>query len=83
MILDKEYVLINTYDLNGDISKETQHRVGRTGEFLILEVGRGFKFIYGKSSYLFKSSIVEKIEELDNKLIVHTLNTIYEFKVLN
>lgn len=83
MYLSREYKITNTFTPDGKVCENTKHRIGRMGEFIVLQEGRGFKFIYGiNRNELLKSSVVTKIEDINNKLMVHTLNTIYEFETI-
>lgn len=76
-----KYKIINTLATTGEISNSAKHRIGRDGWFIKLTKGMGFRFLYDyEGDNMLKSSVVNKIEETENLLRVHTLNTIYEFE---
>lgn len=78
----KEYKIINTLNINGQVSDSAKHRIGRVGKFIRLIKGMRFEFLFDyKNNISFRSSKVEKIEESGSLIKVYTLNTIYEFVV--
>ena len=76
-----EYRLINALTKCGEVSDASKHRIGRVGKFLRLTKGMRFEFVFDyETNNHIRSSKVEEIEELDDLIKVHTLNTIYIFK---
>lgn len=77
----KTYKIIDTLTAIGEVADNAKHRIGRTGRFIRLTKGMRFEFICDDPAYSISSSKVEKIEESENLIRVHTLNTVYLFKL--
>lgn len=76
----KKYRIVNTLTSIGEIADSAKHRIGREGKFIRLKENMRFEFLYDSNDdSSLMSSTVLKIEESDELLRVHTLNTIYEF----
>lgn len=79
-----QYKIIAIYEIDGITPKEShQYRIGRIGEFTMLNVDfpMWFEYKIGAEGTL-QTSRVQKIENIENKMIVHTKHTIYVFDKL-
>lgn len=79
----KSYKIINTLDKEGNISKYAKHYIGRTGKFLRLIKGMRFEFFSEELRDCLHSSTVVNIEDEGSLLKVHTLNTVYSFRMID
>lgn len=79
----KEYKIVNTLTACGEVADKAKHRIGRVGKFVRLTEGMRFEFLFDcKNDKSIRSSKVKKIEEFDKTIRVYTLNTIYEFELV-
>lgn len=76
---DKEYIISEIIPKT-EIDKETiNRRIGRKGMFIRLVKGMRFEFYDINNENCLRSSKVESIEDIENGILVHTLNSIYKF----